>query len=174
MEEIINIYTKLIIAIISFIAPLIIYLLSIFNEGLAYLKEESETELQQLDKIVKEHLQTEGIIIHKIINDFDLIYKKHELKLADQKNLLNPKRQIKRIFSVLFIALSFLLVYQLADKQQWLEAYNALLLAFLFSLSITASLTGLFFLKKVAWVIIDVRKKLGKVKNKQQIENLIN
>ncbi|WP_286706409.1 hypothetical protein [Flavobacterium sp. 38-13] len=162
MENIIEIYTKLIIAIISFIAPLIIHLLSMFSEASSHIKRKADIELQQINELVKSQVQAEGAEIQKLMKESEVLYKNRAKTLKRQENILSPKRQISRIFPILFSSLIFVALYIAAEEYCWGGAdYNLLIEMSLFITSLVLSTIGVVCLKIIAWTVIEIKEQLA-------------
>lgn len=172
LHEVIDIYTKLVIAIISFIAPLMIHLLSMFGDALAHLKRRADIEVSQMDELVKSQVQQDGVQIQELISRSTSLYKDREKKLKRQKNILDPKRQIKRVFPTLFLSLIFLALYSVADSKEWFkeEGYNDIICIVLFSLSFICAGIGVIFLKCIAWTVIDIKELLAQQDKEKTVE----
>lgn len=172
MNEVIDIYTKLIIAIISFIAPLIIHLLSMFSDATAHIKKRHKIQLSQMDELFRKQVQeahTEQM--STLMQKSQAVYNKRENEYKTQQNVLNPKRQISRIFPVLFISLIFIAIYQLIHNSQSIEENVKILLSGIsLLLSLMCAVAGVSFLKTIAWTVIDIKQELADEKTKKEIE----
>ena len=86
-----DIYVKLIIAIISFIAPIIVYLLSFYSDGIAIIRRrvrEEENQIAQLTKTqIFENVEDFRVIIAESTKDLQNLEKRNRHRL----NLLTPE-----------------------------------------------------------------------------------
>jgi hypothetical protein len=86
-----DIYVKLIIAIISFIAPIIVYLLSVYSDGIAIIRRrvrEEENQIAQLTKTqISENVEDFRVIIAESTKDLQNLEKRNRHRL----NLLTPE-----------------------------------------------------------------------------------
>lgn len=178
MKEAIDIYVKLLVAIISFIAPLIIHLLSVFSDGIAVVRRKFEEEERQMSKLIKEELKADDADIKNLVSTNSAAFKDKQEKNKCQLQLLEPKRQIKRIFPTLFLSLLFMMIFSLvnAHKESLLEnnldlGDTNLHLIILFSASLICSFLGVLFLKQVAWAVIEVKQEIADDKEKRTPKN---
>lgn len=155
MEAAIDIYAKLIIAFISFTAPVIVFLLSIFSDGISIAKKKSNEKEVQFGKLIS---GMESIKISEVEKNIKEL-KKEEKKNTRTLNLLNPKKQIIRIFLMLSISLISLAAH-LFIKDHSLQLYNQGLSISLICLSLVAFVIAIMFLKWVAWEAIDTKYKI--------------
>lgn len=170
MKEVIEIYTKLIVAIISFIAPLIIHLLSMFSEAVFNIKRLADNELKQLNELTQKQIQNpgNGNSMQDIIQKSNSQYKEREHKLKQRLDVLDPKKQIKKIFPTLFFSLVFIGLYYLANSQIWHKEYNDQICWLLILLSVIFACLGISFLKKVAWTVIEIKEEIAQELNKNK------
>jgi cell division protein FtsB len=174
LDGVLDIYTKLIIAIISFIAPLIIHLLSVFSDGIAVVRRRYQEEEKQMNTLLKNEIQemkTDGTEISEAINTTNASFVKRKKNNKAKLQLLDPKRQIMRIFPVLFFSLAFIMIYKTAECKQWC---NNIGLSLLLICSIILSVVGVWFLRNVAWAVIDVKQDMARDKemNSQRSERI--
>jgi hypothetical protein len=76
VQEVLNIYIQLLIAIISFIAPLLIYLLSIFSDGIAVKKRKLIEFEVQTAKLLKDEINAEGANVAKLVTENSEVFTK--------------------------------------------------------------------------------------------------
>lgn len=161
MDGFIDIYSKLIISILSFIAPVIVYLLSVFSEGITIIRRKTNEEKSQILNLLKMQVQSASF------NSRDLDASNKALKGLDlnngnRTNLLNPKKQIVRIFTPLFLALVFIMIVKLINTISWdYKEYISYTLVFL---SLICFGLGMNYIKQVAWVIIETKEDIAKDK----------
>lgn len=166
MQDFIDIFSKLVISIISFIAPLTVYLLGIFGEGIGMVKSQSEEKERQIANLLMSSLNTDQ-------NNTELIDRSNkELKNAKRQsektaNLLKPKRQINRIFFSLFGSL-ILIIVAVQFKEVQNNFHGIRVVHVLLTLSVTLFICGMAFIRQVAWVIVDTKKRLDDLKNNNQ------
>ena len=99
-----------------------IHLLSMFSDGLAHVRKRTTTQIaivQDLAKTVKEQMQVKNIqdqggVLEKSIT---LQNKRQTDRLNKELRLLSPKRQIRRVFPVLFLSLMLLTLYNVSKNE---------------------------------------------------------
>jgi hypothetical protein len=123
VTEFVELYAKILIGTFSFIGPSFTLLLSIFYAALLRSKQEHIEKLKNLssiadspdDRNLVDEMRRKGMLLQDLLKQND-----KELRL------LNPRRQVKRLFSGLLMAIVFVFIYywQAADswwvKKQWL------------------------------------------------------
>ena len=135
MHDFLDIYTKFIIAIISFIAPVIVYLLSVFSDGIAVITRRSKEEENQIGTLLRKKMVDEAANIDvKLIDTSNTALKESKAKNNRRIKLLDPQRQIHRIFCTLFVALFFIMLDMVVRDPQF-GIYNHKLSVFLILLS---------------------------------------
>lgn len=166
LEQVLDIYIKLIIAIISFIAPLIIHLLSMFSDGAAHVRKKSSTELNQVNQLLKEQINdnSKEHEIQNIIKNSNKFYDERSKKLKFRQCILDPKRQIKKVFPTLFASLIVIALYKPCEQNLWGGNYNYIILLLIFLISLALVVSGVVFLKNIVWVVIDIKEELASEK----------
>lgn len=167
MEGLLDIYTKLIIAIISFIAPVIVFMLGIFTEGIPIVSRRSEEESRQIRKLLGlsfSNQKTNSKILEKSIKQL----KKVESKNSRRIKLLTPGRQIYRIFSSLLLALLLMMCYHVV-KDVSFDIYNHWLAVSLLIGSFISFILGGLILRQIAWAVIDTKQIIAAEKSAEPI-----
>ncbi len=144
-----------------------------FSDAIAHIKLRAEIELQQIDELVKKQIQEQGVQMQEVMKRSDALYDERKKKLNYQQEMLDPKRQIKRVFPILFFALVFLVLYLIAEKYIWFEVYNIYALVVLLFLSVGCAVTGVIFLKCITWTVIDIKAQLAQDKEKSEVEERV-
>ena len=114
MKDVIDIYTKILIAILGFVAPSMTLLLGVFAEGVIRQRQRNEEKIKQLeDLILQEPQQIKGKSQDKIDYIKGSIKQHEEQKEKAQKdiNLLSPKRQVIRVFGTLTLSIILAALY---------------------------------------------------------------
>ncbi|PKP22756.1 MAG: hypothetical protein CVU05_02540 [Bacteroidetes bacterium HGW-Bacteroidetes-21] len=160
MKEIISIYSKLLISILSFIAPAITLLLNVFIDGVEKFKARNEEEIKQIEKITKMNVQNDSEDFEKTIKDSLKSLTKNKSRAKKQLKLLNPKRQILRLFIPLILALILVICY--IYIKEYVKSINfpfvrisCLILSGVFFTY------GLFVLYQLFCIIIETKRKLN-------------
>lgn len=167
MEACLDIYIKLVIAVISFIAPLTVSMLSVFSDGIAMVKgkaEEKKTRLRQLMKAMAEAEDLDVDMLSSNTRDLE----NDKKRTATVINLLNPQRQIVRIFGTLLLSLGLIMVSMLC-KDENLTLYNESLCKYLITGSVATFLAALLVLKQVAWTVIQTKQDIAEQKSPQSV-----
>lgn len=174
MKEALDIYVKLLIAIISFIAPLLIHLLSVFSDGVAVKKRRWEEYSAQSNLLLRAAVQaaTENIRIltTKSNSEFD----KRKSDYEKDVRLLNPKTQIKYIFPLFFYSILCMIAHFLIfdiDKKDFCT--NTVLLlniicCCLIAISMIFAACGVLRLFRVAIAIIDVKQEIAAINEEEK------
>jgi len=154
MEQVIQLFGRLILSFLSIIAPVIIILLSMFRGGATKLTAQYENEKAKSEKNIKEQLRkmgeadkTDRIEIKEGLRELERI----EKTAKKQLNYLNPKVQILQLFVPLilsFLCIAFALFFKQYDY--FLQAFAAL--------ALIAFCRTLFVLWKLLGIIIEVKK----------------
>lgn len=150
-------------------APLIVYLLSIYSDGIAIARQNATERINTLGDLLKGQINEEGQSpdVSKIIESSNEKLRDAKKESKRKLNLLNPKRQIYRIFSPLTLALFFIMLDKLF-KDENVGCSNNILSVTLLFLSATCFIIGIFILKQVAWVVIDTKEEINKKTKKEE------
>ena len=145
-----------------------------FSDGLAHVTNRTNTKISQIDELARKQMEQKGAKMHDLVKDIDKQYDKQRAGLKKELNLLSPKRQIRRIFPTLFLALIFLTLYHISKNQCWFTDQNFFIRNLFFILSFISAIVGVVFLKNVAWAVIDVKQELAANNNqgKEKVEKL--
>ncbi len=110
MEQAIQLFGFLILAVLGLAVPIMVILLSVFQEGISKLATQYEAERVQSEANIKEQLKklaqkgatTDEAAIERNLKELKAIKK----AAAEKLSYLNPKQQIRRLFAPLIIAFS--------------------------------------------------------------------
>lgn len=166
MQQALDIYIKLLIAIISFIAPLLINLLSVFSDGIAVKKRRLTEFEEQTARLVLDEINNEGADVAALITENSTIFKKRRDQSNKQLDLLDPKKQIIRIFPTFFYSLLLIMANGFISdihvtefiKTGWI--IDGLLILTLVG-SIFFAVWGVLILRHVVWAIIEVKQEIA-------------
>lgn len=158
MHEFIDTYVKLLIAMISFVIPLMVLLLSVFSKGASAIKKKYEQEQQELEGIIANQLANvvDYTTISKTINKSSKSLRWCKRINKYKLNLLNPIRQLCRIVISLFLALT-LIMLDMIIKDKAFKLYNHLLSVFLIIGSFVCLFIGIVCLLQVGWISIHTK-----------------
>lgn len=178
MHELLDIYIKLIVAIISFIAPLLIHLLSVFSAGVAVKQRRWEEYENQSNRLVREEINVPGANVSQLIKQNSDDFQKRKLENDKQLALLDPKQQIRAIFPTFFYSLVLIMLTRvlcdnttyhiLKTLPKWCEYTHTIILLALYLGSFIFAVKGVYGLKNVVWAIIDVKQEIAKEEEKEK------
>ncbi len=174
MHEFIDTYVKLLIAMISFVIPLMVLLLSVFSKGSGVIKKKYEQEQEQLEAIIASQLanivdySTIGKTIKKSSRSLTWCKIKNQYKLK----LLNPIRQLCRIVISLFLAL-VLIMFDMIIKDKYFHLYSHWSSVTLIIGSITCLIYGIICLLQVGWISIHTKTIMESETNSTKLDKEI-
>jgi hypothetical protein len=160
MGNCIDIYSRLIIATITFVVPIIINLLSTFSDGEKRRKELAKTVEDEVGKQAVEEVQVNPEKIKETIDKTSKKYQQLEKKTKNELRLLNPIVQFWNIFSSLGLSFGLLLFDFLIRDNVW-GLYNHKLSFSVLVLSGLAYATALFFIVRILYTISRTKKIIG-------------
>jgi hypothetical protein len=111
MKDIIDIYTKIVVATFGFIGPSFTLLISIFIEAIEMARIKHEQQLKTINSLTRGNINDPDKDIEKEMKSSLVELKKQKVKIQRDLNLLNPKRQIRRVFIPLILSLVFIGLY---------------------------------------------------------------
>ena len=157
MEWAIQLFGFLVLAFFGVVAPILVILLSVFEEGRLKLNTQYENERSQSEKNIKEQLkklagteETDVTEIKKSLKSLEIIKKTAEAKLS----YLNPKKQIFRLFIPLLLSfLGVILAILTKANVDYVRLYIAV--------SLICFAYAIFVLWKLTDIIIEVRKTVN-------------
>ena len=157
MEQGIQLYGFLVLTFLGVTAPILVILLSVFEEGRLKLTTQYENERSQSEKNIKEQLkkltgteETDVTEIKQSLKSLEIIKKTAEAKLS----YLNPKKQIFQLYMPLLISfLGVILAILSKANVDCVRLYIAVsLICFSYALVVLWKLTG---------TIIEVKKSIN-------------
>jgi hypothetical protein len=157
MEKCIDFFSRLLIATITFVVPIIINLLSSFAEGEKRRKELSKMTEEALTKQAAEEMQTSPETLKQTITKTHIELQKNEFKTKKELELLNPITQFWKIFAFLIFSFCMLGLNYLIRANQWglyVHIYSILTMA----TSILGYLVALFFIIRILYTISKTRR----------------
>ena len=174
LRDIIDLYSRVIIGVLGFVAPAITLLIGVFADGIDLHRKKKVDKVKHLNFIMQDsHNKIKGQSREKTSHLRQSIRKNDEQKSTLQKeiNLLSPKRQVIRVFGSLTLSLILILVYDL------LVMYNFSNGIFTFKAAVLATSVmvfsySLFCLWQIFCIIIDLNhidsaEALGKHKKEE-------
>ena len=177
IDHFLDIFSKLVIGVLSFVAPVTSYLLSTYigdrERILNRLQEQSKTSELILSKEVELGVKP-GITTSETIKQWNKSLVEFETETKRSVELLTflaPKKRIFTIFGTLLTSIFLLLVNSLV-RENVANCYNHFLSMYLILGSILAFVVALIHLKKIAWALIDAKGII--VKESTEISKVIN
>jgi hypothetical protein len=162
VDSFLDIYSKLLIALISFTAPLITLILSIPGQDLTKFKQRQYEELKQsvsLLNIDTDKFKSSQSVTTLIDSSFKGLKMQAE-KIEKTLQLLNPKKQIVKIFTSLGVSLLFLIAYKF-NPDKLLNICSHYIAITLIILSLLSFVYTIYSFKAVAWMAIDAKQSIA-------------
>ncbi len=157
MNNCIDIFSRLLIATITFIVPIIINLLSTFSAGEKRRKELAKETEDKISKQAAEEVQNYPEKIKETINKTTEEYKKADSKTKEELSRLNPITQFWIIFIYLSLSFVFVIFSFLIRSNTWnLYNHNLSIASLLFS-AITY-LTAIYYIIRILYTISNTKK----------------
>jgi hypothetical protein len=174
IDHFLDIYSKLVIGVISFIAPVTSYLLSTYLSDRHKILVRLEEQKTTIDKILESDL-TEGIKkgqgARQTLEGWNAKLKCSEEQIDRNLKLLkflNPKKRIALLFSALFFSIGLLLLNALVRGDVF-DLYNHKISVWLIALSLSSFIFAMISLWQIAWKLIDARQII--VTEQREINN---
>ncbi|QYJ67729.1 hypothetical protein [Flavobacterium litorale] len=165
MKEIIEIYSKIIVATFGFIGPSFTLLISIFIESIEKSRAKNEQQLKTIESLYADlYKNREERDMEEEMKKILKKNKTHKKQIMKELNLLNPRRQIKRVFIPLILSIIFIAIYYFArTKYCNLENSNLSLLKILvLAISGVCFAYCLFVLWQILNMVIEAKQALIK------------
>jgi hypothetical protein len=172
MQDFVIVLAYLIIAMIAFAAPVIIFLLSVNSAGIQIAKNKAETEKKVFRRILAIEINKEDLKISAISNGIKQL-KRSARRAKKRIYLLTPKVQITKIFIAFFASLIFIMADMVVRNNRWNFKwhYKHDLSICLIILSIAFLIAGIWFLKLVSWEIISTKQTIEEEGRYTQIKH---
>ena len=117
MKEVIDLYAKLLIGTFSFIGPSFTLLISLFYNAFQQSQNRHQQKIKNLQLATTQNLSGGGSAFQEQIrqtnNEISKLIKQNQKEIQ----LLNPKRQVRRIFTSLFTSIALVGFYYYEDSQ---------------------------------------------------------
>ena len=159
MHEFIDTYVKILIALISFVAPMMVLLLSIFSEAIVNVKDKYETEQKNIRNVIANQVSKRDDYtddIEKFISKSLRKLRWSKLKNNYRLNLLKPKRQVIKIFSGLALSIG-LIMFDMIIKDKSFNMYHHKLSEWLIFSSFFIFIVVITFFMQLGWAIINAK-----------------
>lgn len=171
MKEVIEIYSKIVVATFGFIGPSFTLLISIFIEAIEKARAKNEKRLTTMEDLYDElYKNKEGKDIDSEMADILAKNADSKKQIDKEQNLLNPRRQIKRVFIPLISSLFFIACYHFMRTQYC--GLNDPFWYKLFFISISGTLFSycLYVLWQILNMVIDAKQAVIKDKTDQVLK----
>ena len=157
MEKCIDLFSRLLVATITFVVPILINLLSTFTAGENRRKElEKDTE-EQISKRAAEEVQSNPEKIKETIGKTSQEYKLNSKATKKELDLLNPIIQFWKIFISLLISFGSLSIAYIIRENHW-NLYNHMTSISALSLCVVFYGVALFFIIRILYTITKTKK----------------
>ena len=126
MKDIIDLYSRIVIAILGFVAPAITLLIGVFADGIDRHRKKKVAKVKHLDSLMEEsHKKIKGQSTEKASHLVEAIknHDKQKTKVQRDIKLLSPKWQVFRVFGSLLLSIGLILVYDFL-KLPFFNQYN--------------------------------------------------
>ena len=152
MEKCIDIYSRLLIATITFVVPIIINLLATFKSGEKRRRELASATEEYLSKQTALELQANPHRAKETIAETYTKLTENDKNTKREINLLNPIIQFWNIAIFLALCFGFLLLSYLI-RSNYLNLYNHSFSIIILLLSILCYFLALFFIIRILYTI---------------------
>lgn len=157
MDKCIDLFSRLLIATITFVVPILINLLSSFSEGEKRRKELSKLTEEALTKQAAEEMQSNPASSKDTITKTHSELKKNDKKTKSELSLLDPITQFWAIFTALTFSFVMLNLSYIIRENKW-NSYNRTLSIVVLSSVILSYLIALFFIIRILYTIRKTRR----------------
>lgn len=166
MKELIDIYAKILVATFGFIGPSFTLLISIFVESIQKSRIIYEQQIKTFDVLTEAaSIKSLNLEDAKALKFSLKQTKKQKEKAQKELNLLNPKRQIRRVFLPLILSLVFIGIYYY-EHTKYCDFVNPFVSNLIYWLIISAIcfLYSLFVLRQILETVIEAKQNVLKEK----------
>jgi hypothetical protein len=159
LKEIIDLYSRVIIGILGFVAPAITLLIGVFADGIDFHRKKKVDKVRHLMDLMQDsHDKIKGQPKEKANHLRQSIKRHDEQKSTLQKeiNLLSPKRQVIRVFGSLILSLLFIVVYDILVIYHFPNGFLTIKSGVLL-ISLLSFTYSLYCLWQIFCIIIDLK-----------------
>ena len=170
MDGAIEIYSNLIIAILTFIAPIASFSLLQFHKWPTLIERQLKEMEEQNKKI--EEMETMGTGYNQdVVKNSSKNYQFKRSHLEKTLELLTPENQVLNLFSMLTLSLLFLIIFKFIEKDEFSLAFLITKWCILLA-SFISFIIALNNLKKITWAMIFARRLHFKYKTAKNVKSL--
>lgn len=122
MIDLVDIYAKLILAVLGFVAPLIILMISLFKDGLENFIKRKKAERDVIAKVLSSQANADETI-HDLVSKSNKQLNEIKKDIDEILDIMELKKQIKWLFGYLIVAFILSMLYFLY-KANIYDLYN--------------------------------------------------
>lgn len=167
MKEMIDLYAKLVIGTFSFIGPSFTLLISLFFNGIRKSREKHEAQLETLQRLIQSKFAN-GANFENNLNVGRMLFRAKTRANKRELNLLNPKRQVRRLFGSLIIAILLIGCYYF-QHSNFCPFNSGIIRILTILLSGVSFLFSLNVLWQIFCTIIRIKSEEDEVKQTQNV-----
>jgi|GEM_PF-3006546 hypothetical protein len=164
MRDLIDVYVKLLIAVITLLVPLLIFYINLASNAKKNKLEEYDKKIKELQDGNKLDNVDPTVFEVRVKDIHDEIEILKAQKQSDLK-LLNPVVQLKNIYATLLASFS-LIIIDIAIRNGVIFPYNQIASGIIIGLSLALFLYTAILIRRVALVAIKTKEDLEKDLNK--------
>lgn len=144
---------------------MIVFLLSMFSEGIATCKRWAEIQRTQIVTLLAAQVNPpQGMVFDaRIVTQSTKQLNSNEASNKRRSKLLTPTRQILRIYSTFLFSLLCIMIRQLV-KDKSLNIYDHSLSVWLIVLSLLSFIGGVLILRQVVWAVVHTKQLIAEEK----------
>ena len=159
LRDIIDLYSRVVIGILGFVAPAITLLIGVFADGIDVHRKRKVDKVKHLNDMMEDsHNKIKGHSKEKVSHIIQTlrIHGKQKSTLQREINLLSPKRQVIRVFGSLILSLMLIAVYDILGIYGLASGFISLK-ALALAVSLTLFAYSLICLWQIFCIIIDIK-----------------
>ena len=174
LRDIIDLYSRIVIGILGFVAPAITLLIGVFADGIDLHRKRKVDKVKHLNDMMEDsHNKIKGHSKEKVSHLIQSlrVHGKQKSTLQREINLLSPKRQVIRVFGSLILCLTMIAVYDILGILGFPSSFISLR-ALALAISLILFSYSLICLWQIFCIIIDIKhidsaEALGKPKKEE-------
>jgi len=174
LKDLVDLYSRIVIGVLGFVAPAITLLIGVFADGIDLHRKRKVDKVKHLNDMMQDSHnkiigKPKGSVLH-LLQTLRL-HGKQKSTLQREINLLSPKRQVIRVFGSLILCLSLIAVYDILKIYKFPNGILSLK-SLALGISLSVFTYSLFCLWQIFSIIIDIKhidsaEALGKPKKEE-------
>ena len=159
LRDIIDLYSRIVIGILGFVAPAITLLIGVFADGIDLHRKRKVDKVKHLNDMMEDsHNKIKGHSKEKVSHLIQSlrVHGKQKSTLQREINLLSPKRQVIRVFGSLILCLTMIAVYDILGILGF-PSSSISLKALALAISLILFSYSLICLWQIFCIIIDIK-----------------